>query len=193
MSTARKRAAGTATPRRKAAPKGAKRPVAQAAVKGGVKAARKTGNGTAGATASIPGDVYGEAMLFGQEQLGRAASTLFRGYDEVADFSKGNVEALMLSGNIVVRGVEDIGKAWLDLGQKSLQSGAVLAQAFAGVRTLQELVELQTDLARTTLDRLLSESARISELSAKVANEAVAPLQARVGTAFGLMLKREAA
>ena len=189
MSTARKRTAGTATPRSKAAANGAKRPAAQAAAKGGVKTARKTGH----ATASIPGDVYGEAMLFGQEQLGRAASTLFRGYDEAAAFGKGNAEALMLSGNIVVRGVEDIGKAWLDLGQKSLQSGAVLAQAFAGVRTLQELVELQTDLARATLDRLLTESARISELSAKIANEAVAPLQARVGTAFGLMLKREAA
>jgi phasin family protein len=189
MSTARKHTAGTATPRRTAAAKATKRPVAQAATKSGVKAARKTGD----APASIPGDVYGEAMLFGQEQLGRAASTLFRGYDEVADFSKGNVEALMLSGNVVVRGVEDIGKAWLDLGQKSLQSGAVLAQAFAGVRTLHELVEMQTDLARTTLDRLLTESARISELSAKVANEAVAPLQARIGTAFGLMLKREAA
>ena len=181
MSTARKRTAGTATPRSKAAPKGAKRPAAQAAAKSGVKAA------------SIPGDVYGEALLFGQEQLGRVASTLFPGYDAVAAFSKGNVEAAMLSGNIVVRGVEDIGKAWLDLGQHSLQRGAVLAQAFAGVRTLQELVELQTDLARTTLDRLLTESARISELSAKIANEAAALLQVRVGTAFGLMLKREAA
>ena len=189
MSTARKRTAGTVTPRRKAAAKGAARPVAQAATKSSVKAARKTSD----AMADVPGDIYGGALLFGQEQLGRAASTLFPGYDEVAAFNKGNVEALMLSGNIVVRGVEDIGKAWLDLGQHSLQRGVAVVHAFAGVRTLPELVELQTDLARTTLDRLLTESTRISELSAKVANEAVAPLQARIGTAFGLMLKREAA
>jgi phasin family protein len=185
MSTARKRTAGTTSPRAKAAAKGAKRPAAQAAANSGVKAARKTGDTVA--------DVYGEALLFGQEQLGRAASTLFPGYDSVAAFSKGNVEAWVLSGNIVVRGVEDLGKAWLDLGQHSLQRGVAVAQAFAGVRTLEELVELQTDLARTTLDRLLTESVRISELSAKVANEAVAPFQARVGTAFELMLKREAA
>jgi phasin family protein len=189
MTTARKRTAGTATPRAKAAAKAAKRPAAQAAVKSAVKAARKNGAAAAG----IPGDVYGEALLFGQEQLERTASTLFRGYDEVAAFNKGNVEALMLSGNVVVRGVEDIGKAWLDLGQHSLERGVALAQAFAGVRTLQDLVELQTELAPATLDRLLTESARVSELSAKVANEVVAPLRARVGTAFGLMLQREAA
>lgn len=196
MSTARKRTtasrtvSGVATgaASRKAAAKSAPRKAAQA-VREGVKAAEKTG----AAAANITGDAYGEAMLFTQEQLGRASSALFRSYDEVAGFSQGNVEAVMLSGSIVARGVEDLGKAWLDLGQHSLQRSVAIAQALAGVRTLQELIELQTDLARATLDRLLAESVRISELSAKVANEAVAPLQARVGSALSLVTRREAA
>jgi len=192
MSTARKRTKASRTTTgaasRKAAAKSAPRKTAQAARKG-VKPAERT----RAAAADIAGDVRGEAMPFTQEQLGRASSALFRGYDEVAGFNKGNVEAVMLSGSIVARGVEEIGKAWLDLGQHSLQRSVAIAQALVGARTVQELIELQSNLARATLDRLLAEGVRISELSAKVANEAVAPLQARVDSAFSLVKRRAAA
>lgn len=128
-----------------------------------------------------------------REQLGRASAGLFRGYGEIASFNQNNVEALMQAGSIFVRGAEDLGKLWIDMTQRSLEDSAALAKAMAGARSLQDVASVQNDLARSILDGFLNESLRMSEVSARVASEAAAPIQARVNAALERMVKRPAA
>lgn len=134
------------------------------------------------ATGAHVAEPYEAAMAFGQDQVTRASTTLFEGYGRIAAANMSQVDALMRSSGAVARGIEDLGKAWLDLSQKSLTDGATVAKAITGARSLQDVIELQADLTRMMLDRLLGETMRISELSAKVAGEATAPLQALFGT-----------
>ena len=133
---------------------------------------------------------YEEAIGHGQEQLDRASAALFRGYDQIASFNKNNVEALMETSSVLVRGAEDLGKLWISLAQRSLQDGAATAKALAGARSLQDVVDLQNDFARSVVDGLLEDSLQLSEASARFVNEAAAPLQARVNAALEGMVNR---
>ena len=56
-------------------------------------------------------------------------------------------------------------------------------------KTVKDFVDIQSDFARTSLDNVLSESTRLSEMSVKVANEAFDPLKAQFNTGFEKLLR----
>jgi phasin family protein len=51
-------------------------------------------------------------------------------------------------------------------------------------KTLCEAVDVQTDFAKTTFDKLVVEGMKVSEISVKVANEAALPINARLNAAI---------
>lgn len=141
----------------------------------------------AGSVAAQKG--YEQAVAMTKEQVEKASEALFKGYDQFNTLSKDNLEAVVASGTIVAKGVESLSKEVFALAQSSLESSMAVAKAFAGVRTLREAIDLQTELSRSQFDKLFADGAKIAELSVKVANEAVQPLQARVNVAFETLLK----
>lgn len=147
--------------------------------------ATKTGQ-AAEATAKAGQD----ALLKGCEQ---ANQQLFRSYDEFATFGKQNVDALLQSGTVVAKGVEELSRAMFGFAQATLEAGAATSKAMLGVRTLGEFVALQNEYARTSLDSVLNESVKLSELTVKVANGALEPIGARVGAAIETFTKPLAA
>ena len=61
------------------------------------------------------------------------------------------------------------------------------------VKTIQELVELQNAYAKASIDALVSESTKMQELTVKIANEALAPLSARVNATVEVLSKKQVA
>lgn len=120
-------------------------------------------------------------------------SRCFGGYHRLAGFNRDTAEALTEASSAVVRCIEDLTRSWMRLGQLSVQNGAAAARAMAGARSVQGLLDLQIDLSRSILDDVLAESLRLSELSKRTADEAIAPLQARYHAAFAHMVKGGAA
>ena len=66
-------------------------------------------------------------------------------------------------------------------------------QALLAARTLREAVDVQTDWAKTSFDKVVAESTKLSEISVKVANEAAEPINARFNAAIEKLLKPMAA
>jgi phasin family protein len=120
-----------------------------------------------------------------------AAAT--RSAAEAGRLGRDAVDALMSSGAALARGLQDVQQVWLGFAQASLQDGAAVARAMATARTPRELFQLQSDYARATLDKLMAESGRVSQLSLAAANEAMRPLQHQVGTAMTRLWRRQAA
>jgi phasin family protein len=118
----------------------------------------------------------------GCEQPGeQAGQQFFDSYEEFAAFGKQNVDALVQSTTVVAKGVEELSRAMFGFVQTTFEAGAATGKAMLGVRTLNELVTLQNEYVRTSLDSVLSESVKLSELTVKVANEALEPIGARFG------------
>jgi phasin family protein len=139
---------------------------------------------------------YDFAYARTQEQIDaimRAGSQAFKQYDDAAKFGKDNLDALMASGTIVAKGFEDLGKIWMGMAQRSVESSIATSKALFGCKTLQDMIALQTDWTRSNLETLVNEGNRVSEVSVKTANEAAAPIAARVNAAVEQFLKTRAA
>ena len=93
----------------------------------------------------------------------------------------------------MAKGFETLGKTWMSFTQETMESGAQVAKALLGAKTLREAVDLQTDFAKTSFDKFVGESTKLSEMSVKVANEAFEPINARLNVAVEKLMKPVAA
>ena len=73
-----------------------------------------------------------------------------------------------------------------------LVPGAATARAILGARSAQQVLELQANYARATLDRLMVEGGKLSALSVAVANRAIEPIQIQVNAAAARLWRRAA-
>jgi phasin family protein len=123
----------------------------------------------------------------------KTAGSAFKGYDEVASVGKDNLDALMNSGNVLAKGFENIAKSWMAFNQKAIESGMGAAKEVFAAKNLKDLVEWQGQYVRQSFDALFDETARLSEIGVKTAQEAFAPISERFNVAVETMLKQPAA
>jgi phasin family protein len=132
---------------------------------------------------------FEQAAMLTREQFDRASKTLFRNYEEFSELSKENIDAFVKSGTIVAKGFEEAGKAWIDFTRRSFETSVETAKAVMGAKDLREVVDVQSDFARTSFDSLVNEGSKLSELGVKVANEALEPIQSRINVTVEKILK----
>jgi len=111
------------------------------------------------------------------EETASAAAKMFPSlsYSEFADLSRENLAAVIKANVALSEGLEAIGKELMGYARTSLETASQTASALLGAKTFEEVVQLQTDLAKSNLETLLQGSAKLSELGVSVANEALAP------------------
>ncbi len=100
--------------------------------------------------------------------------------EKATAMGKDNVEAVVQSTTIVAKGCEEMSKnLWGWMQSLTEQSMATGKQALA-VKTMRELVELQTSYMRNLVDQSMSETTKMSEIGARIANQAMEPINRRV-------------
>lgn len=150
----------------------------EAVVKAGTQAATKS---------------YEQAVAMTQEQVEKAASTVFQGYDDVANLGKDGVDACVQSSTVVAKGFETLGLEVMTFAQGSMEAGFSAMQALAGATTFAEVIELQRAYSRSSLDSAVAESAKLTKLSITLANDAAEPLQSQLNVTVEKMMKPLAA
>jgi len=128
-----------------------------------------------------------------KQQIEKAASQFVKNYEAYTAFTKGNVEAVVASGTIAVKGLEDLSKASIAYTQSSYESSVAASKAALSAKSLREITDLQTSFAKSAFDSALSEGTKLTELSVKVTKEALQPLSARVNVAVEQLSKPLAA
>ncbi len=99
---------------------------------------------------------------------------------DMMSFSQGNFEAMIKSGQIWAAGVQDLTKQVAASAQAHMDEGMSAFKAMSSVKSLKEAIDLQTSLARNSMEKAVSETGRLTDASLKLAEEAIAPLTARV-------------
>lgn len=105
---------------------------------------------------------------------------MFKGLEDASQAGKDNVEAIVKSSQILAKAAEELNKAISTFAQSSMELNVQAGQALLGVKSLQDLVEVQQELARSSFDHFVTGSSKISDMAMKVANEALEPIQSRV-------------
>ena len=100
--------------------------------------------------------------------------------EELVSFGQGNFEAVVKSGQIFAAGMQDLSQQMAANAQAALNETFSTFKALTGVRSFKEAVDLQTGLARSTVEKTLADTGRFTEASIKLAEQSFAPIAARV-------------
>lgn len=104
--------------------------------------------------------------------------------EELVAFGQGNLEAFVKSGQIWAAGLQDLTKHVAATAQESFDESAASFKSLTATRSLREIVEIQTNLARAAMEKTMAESGKITDASVKLAEQVAAPLSARFSLAI---------
>ena len=124
-----------------------------------------------------------------KEHFETATQGAMGGLDDMRVFGKANVEAALAASQTLVKGIEQMNRAWSEFTMRLVEAHMNSVQALIGCKNLKDVVELQADFAKRQLAAAVVESSKLSELTLKVANEAIEPLSARVSEAMNTAAK----
>lgn len=99
--------------------------------------------------------------------------------EELADIARGNVEAVVEAGRVAAEGARTIGQDVVAKSREGVEDAADAIRSLAEAKSPTEFIQLQSELARASFDRLVAESSRLTESVVKLAGEAIQPLSNR--------------
>lgn len=116
----------------------------------------------------------------------QAGAAPFRGFEDVVQFNHENVDALVKAASILLRGLQQYQSGLLAMVQKEVEQAVAAGKAVLGAASPQELAEIQATTAKAAFERIVGETGKLTESSAKLAEAAFAPL----GRRFALVTER---
>ena len=139
---------------------------------------------------AAPAAAASAADFIGASAWGSAAP-LFSAlsFEEFADLSRENFAALTKSNLALAEGWNAMTEELLGYARTTLASASQTATALLTARTLDEVIQLNSELARASVESLLQQSSKLSEMGVTCANEALAPLGGRVEATIAKLTK----
>lgn len=119
--------------------------------------------------------LFAEAAGRGEEAVKRSRKAA----EEMADIYRGNVEAFVEAGRIAASGAQSIGQDVAAKSRDGIEQTANSVRSFAEAKSPTELLQLQSDFARTAFDRFVEDSSALTEQVVKLAGEAFQPISNR--------------
>lgn len=123
---------------------------------------------------------YEQMAATTQAQLAKFAPAMAKGFDEWNMLAKANMDAMVQAATVAGKGWEAVAELMLTYNKQLAEQGIANATALASVKSFDEAVKLQTGMVRKGIDEMMTQGAKVSELSAKVATEAAGPIAAQV-------------
>ena len=104
--------------------------------------------------------------------------------EDMMTFGQANLEAFTRSGQIWAAGVQDLGKQVAATAQAQMQQTVETMKAMAGIRSIKDALDLQSNLARASMEKVVAETGKLTDASMKLAEQTMAPLAARMTVAM---------
>ena len=98
---------------------------------------------------------------------------------ELTDLARANVEAIVEAGRVAAEGARSIGQDAVARTREGAEQAADAIRSLTEAKSPTEFVQLQSELARTSFDRMVAETSRLTESMVKLAGKAFQPLSNR--------------
>lgn len=138
-------------------------------------------------TQTVAEDFTAKAKEAFTEAQDRAKAAYEKGtamFAEANEFSKGNAEALVESGKVLVAGLQSLGKDYIAEGKTAFETVQADVKELAAVKSPADFFKLQGEILRRNFDAAVASGSKHSEALVKLANETFAPLSTRVAKAI---------
>ncbi len=99
--------------------------------------------------------------------------------EEITDLAKANVEAVAEATRIAAAGAKSIGQDVIASSRSGFEHASEAFKTLADAKSPTEFFQLQSELLRSSFDRVVSESSKLTEQVVKLAGEAIQPISNR--------------
>ena len=147
--------------------------------KDGANAATHTMNQAAAAGDKIMRDAMDRASGMTDQAFKDGVEKSMTAMNELNAQSKRNLEAVVESVTAATKGVETLSTHAMAYTKKAMETQVEQAKAISSVRSVQELVELQTTFAKTAMETYIAEMNKAAEVLSSVVKESFRPLNER--------------
>lgn len=106
-------------------------------------------------------------------------------YERLMALSSANVEALMKTGQAMLKGLAKLNEELAGFASTRLKEQVEGSRALAQCGNWSEALDKQMGLARTATEQYLTEASKLANLAAEVSVASWAPLQSYVQTTLG--------
>ncbi len=120
-----------------------------------------------------------QATQAGRQAIKETMDKSLSALNEVNAQSKRNLEALMASMTAATRGVEALSGQAMAYTKRSVEGHVEQAKALTACRSMQEMVELQTNFAKSAMEAYIAELNRASETITAAVKDSFKPLNER--------------
>jgi phasin family protein len=120
------------------------------------------------------------ALKTGTDAMKDGFEKAAKSYEQLVAFSKDTAEALLKAANTTGRGIETINSEVFSYSRHSVEESVAVTKAVLASKTLQEVLEIQSDYAKTAFETYVAEFTKVRDLAMSVAKAASEPVQARV-------------
>ena len=103
--------------------------------------------------------------------------------EDLNDFSKSNIEALVESSKIAAKGIETLGQDAAEYGRKQFESATAALKTLSSVKSPTDFLKAHSDYVRGAFDAMVAETSRNTESVLKLAGEIAQPISNRVALA----------
>lgn len=155
----------------------------QAAAEKAVKASKETAEKALKASSEVVTKAYDQALSAAKETVQKTFPQAAARFEELAGLQRANLEALFSAGTVAMKNVETLSEELLAFNKKAMEDGVANAKKLSECKTMQEMVEMQTDLACAQIEQVLAHGTKVTDLALKMAGEIVEPIQTRFGEA----------
>jgi phasin family protein len=136
---------------------------------------------------------YDQALSAAKETVQQTFPQAAARFEELAGLQRANLEAMFSAGTVAMKSVETLTGEVLAFNKKAIEEGVANAKKLMACKTMQEAVEMQTDLACAQFEQMLAHGTKVTDLALKMAGEIVEPIQDRIGAAVEKLGKPPAA
>jgi phasin family protein len=98
-------------------------------------------------------------------------------------FGQGNMDAFVKASQIWATGMQDISKQVAATAQANFDETMAAFKALSAVKTPKDALDMHATLARTSLEKAVTETGKLTDASLKLTEQAIAPITARVNLA----------
>jgi phasin family protein len=121
-------------------------------------------------------------------------SNTIPGYDEIIEFHKANLDALIQSNTLLASGFQELSRDFLAELRGSLDDSAAKTKLALAAPSMKEVIEIAMDNSLSGCQKIAASSAKLTQQSWKVLSDAIAPVAARMTEAPdpSMILRREA-
>lgn len=132
-------------------------------------------------------------MQVNKEQMDKITSSMLQTCSDMNSVMRDTVNATLQSVTIMTKGCTDLCNSVSSLMQNSMEQSVRISQTLMSATSVNDLMDTQNSVIKSSFDNLMSEVNNISQLSTRIAQQAAEPVTKQLNETMSKISKVKAA